>query len=101
MGTEAKSESKQAFSSLSQNSQRFEHTETTVTGAETSANEAADLKTGANDTTSEQASSVGGGPEPAQTSQTPPHPPQSPNDSQVLDSGSSLKESQQSAQQKT
>ena len=30
--TEAKSESKQAFSSLSQNSQRFEHTETTVTG---------------------------------------------------------------------
>merc|ERR1719211_332907 len=52
--TEAKSESKQAFSSLSQNSQRFEHTETTVTGAETSASEAADLKTGANDTTSEQ-----------------------------------------------
>merc|ERR1711963_20583 len=51
--TEAKSESKQAFSSLSQNSQRFEHTETTVTGAETSASEAADLKTGANDTTSE------------------------------------------------
>ena len=30
--TEAKSESKQAFSSLSQNSQRYEHTETTVTG---------------------------------------------------------------------
>merc|ERR1711963_869901 len=30
-----------------------EDTETTVTGAETSANEAADLKTGANDTTSE------------------------------------------------
>merc|ERR1712203_103676 len=52
--TEAKSKSKQAFSSLSQNSQRFEHTETTVTGAETSASEAADLKTGANDTTSEQ-----------------------------------------------
>merc|ERR1712130_839894 len=51
--TEAKAESKQAFSSHSQDSRRFEHTETTVTGAETSADEAANLKTGANDITSE------------------------------------------------
>merc|ERR1712218_616296 len=51
--TEAKAESKQAFSSQSQDTRRFEHTETTVTGAETSADEAANLKTGANDITSE------------------------------------------------
>merc|ERR1711971_1293695 len=51
--TEAKSESKQAFSSQSQDTRRFEHTETTVTGAETSADEAANLRTGANNITSE------------------------------------------------
>jgi ankyrin len=51
--TEAKAESKQAFSSQSQDTRRFEHTETTVTGAETSADEAVNLRTGAKDTTSE------------------------------------------------
>jgi len=43
--TEAKTESRQAFSSQIQDSKRFEHTETTVTGAETSLDEAANLKT--------------------------------------------------------
>merc|ERR1712083_177564 len=51
--TEARAESKEAFSSQSQDTRRFQHTETTVTGAETSADEAANLTTEANNITSE------------------------------------------------
>merc|ERR1712203_856334 len=50
--TEARAESKEAFSSQSQDTRRFQHTETTVTGAETSADEAANLTTEANNITS-------------------------------------------------
>merc|ERR1711879_290277 len=51
--TEARAESKEAFSSQSKDTRRFQHTETTVTGAETSADEAANLITEANNITSE------------------------------------------------
>jgi len=52
--TEAKTESKQAFSSQSHESKHFEQSETTITGAETSLAEAANLNFGNTRTTSDQ-----------------------------------------------